>query len=95
MKKYSEVQVTLYKMKNVMRYTRLRLFWLIIFGIELPTYLTVLVFCSVWNQAFYRYCNFALDFEGLEEFLSKNEKTIKEFRDRNISTLKENDEKNG
>ena len=51
------------------------------------------VLLLVWNQAFYRYCNFALDFEGLENFLRKNEETIKEIRNRDISSLKEKDEK--
>jgi len=51
------------------------------------------VLLLVWNQAFYRYCNFALDFEGLENFLRKNEKTIKEIRNRDISSLKKDDEK--
>lgn len=51
------------------------------------------VLLLVWNQAFYRYCNFALDFEELENFLRKNEKTIKEIRNRDISSLEKDDEK--
>lgn len=50
------------------------------------------VLLSVWNQAFYRYCNFALDFEGLEKFLKKNEKTIKKLRTRDISSFSKTDE---
>jgi hypothetical protein len=50
------------------------------------------VLLLVWNQALYRYCNFALDFEGLEKFLKKNEKTINKLRNRDISSLNENDE---
>jgi len=43
------------------------------------------VLLLVWNQAHYRYCNFALDFEGLERFLKNNEKALKELRHRDIS----------
>jgi hypothetical protein len=44
------------------------------------------VLLLVWNQAYYRYCNFALDFEGLEQFLEKNEKALMELRHRDISS---------
>jgi hypothetical protein len=45
------------------------------------------VLLLVWNQAFYRYCNFALDFEGLEKFLKENEDVIKRLRDVDISSF--------
>ena len=50
------------------------------------------VLLLIWNQAFYRYCNFALDFEGLERFLRKNEKIIKKLRNRDISSFSKTDE---
>jgi hypothetical protein len=49
------------------------------------------VLLLVWNQAFYRYCNFALDFEDLEKFLRENKKIIEELRDRDISSLDKTD----
>ena len=49
------------------------------------------VLLLVWNQAFYRYCNFALDFENLERCLEKNEKAILQFRQRNISSFNKTD----
>ena len=49
------------------------------------------VLLLVWNQAFYRYCNFALDFEGLEKFLKENKKAIQELRHRDISSFNKAD----
>ena len=49
------------------------------------------VLLLVWNQAFYRYCNFALDFESLERFLKENEEVIQELRHREISSFDKND----
>ena len=46
----------------------------------------------VWNHAFYRYDNFSLDFDGLEQFLKKNETVVREFHNRDISTLTKDDE---
>jgi hypothetical protein len=51
------------------------------------------VLLLVWNQAFYRYCNFALDFEELEAWLRKNENILKDTRDRDISSLDTEDKK--
>jgi hypothetical protein len=51
------------------------------------------VLLLVWNQAFYRYCNFALDFEILEAWLMKNENILKEVRNRDISSLSAEDKK--
>lgn len=54
---------------------------------------SIAVFLLVWNQAFYRYCNFDLDIEGLQKFLERNEKILYVVRKRDISSLTENDGK--
>lgn len=51
------------------------------------------VLLLVWNQAYYRYCNFDLDFDSLEDFLARNARVLKDFRDREINSLTEQDEK--
>lgn len=51
------------------------------------------VLLLVWNQALYRYCNFALDFEALEGWLKRNENVLKEIRNRDISSLGAGDKK--
>ena len=65
-------------------------FWYRSFGMSAGIGMLLLV----WNQAYYRYCNFALDFEGLAKFLGDNEKTIKELRHRDISDFSEDADKN-
>ena len=64
-------------------------FWYRSFGMSAGIGMLLLV----WNQAYYRYCNFALDFEGLAKFLGDNEKTIKELRHRDISDFREDADK--